>query len=120
MRRTILSLLLVASGAIGLAGAASVEAQERVYVRSGDVVFSYGRPYWRHDRSEPLYVVYDRGYPRYYRYDAPYYRPGYVRHYEPRWRSRYYGPRYDYGYERRWRRDRDWDRDLVIEYRDWD
>ena len=121
MRKTILSLLLAASGAIGLAGSTAAAAQERVYVRSGDVVFSYGRPYWRYDPGEPLYVVHDRGYPRYYRYLGPSYRPGYVRHYEPRWRDRYwrsgryYGPRHDYYLDRRYR-----DGEVVIEYRDWD
>lgn len=127
MRKTILSLLLVASGAVGLASSGESMAQDRVYIRSGDVVFSYGRPYWRHDRSVPLYVVHDRGYPRYYRYAGPAWRDGYVRRHEPRWRgdrpyrsSRYYGPRSDYYYDRRYRGDRYYDRNVVIEYRDWD
>jgi hypothetical protein len=124
MRKTLLSLLLVASGAIGLAGSTAIQAQDRVYVRSGDVVFSYGRPYWRHDPGIPLRVVYDRGYPRYYHYRGPGYRPGHLRYHEPRWRdrhwrsARWYGPRY-YDHDRRYRY-RDYDRGVVIEYRDWD
>lgn len=122
MRKTILSLLLATTGALGLAGstAALAEHRDRVYVGIDDVVFSYGRPTWRYNR-EPLYVVYERGYPRYYRYGAPLY----TRHYAPPYRDRYwrsarYAPRYGHRYDRRWDRHRDWDRNLVIEYRDWD
>ena len=121
MRKTILSLLLAATGAIGLAGSTTVLAdhRDRIYVDLDDVVFSYGRPTWRYNR-EPLYVVHERGYPRYYRFAGP----AYTRYYPPRYRDRYwrsarYAPRYyDYGY--RWDRYRDWDRGVVIEYRDWD
>lgn len=123
MRKTILSLLLATAGAIGLTAATDTMAQERIYLRSGDVVFSYGRPYWRYDPGVPVYVVHERGYPRYYRYGGPRYRDGYVRHWEPRWRDRYwrsgryYGPRHDYYDDRRYRYR---DRGVVIEYRDWD
>lgn len=117
MRKTILSVLLAAAGAIGLAGAPEAQARDRIYVDVDDIVFTYGRPYWRHNR-EPLYVVYERGYPRYYRY-GPAYRPGYTRYYDgPRYRDRYYPPRHRH-YDRRWDR-RYYDRDVVIEYRDWD
>ena len=132
MRKVMLSLVLAAAGAIGLAGSAPASADSgRIYVGIGDVHFSYGRPYWRYN-NEPLYVVYERGYPRYYRYSRPYYvAPAYgYSYYEPA----YYGPsiyvgydrydrrhdRYHHRYDRhrrydrhdrRWDRDRDWDRD---------
>ena len=133
MRKVMLSLVLAAAGAIGLAGSAPASADSgRIYVGIGDVHFSYGRPYWRHN-NEPLYVVYERGYPRYYRYSRPYYvAPAYgYSYYEPA----YYGPsiyvgynsrdryrrydrhdrydrydrhrRYDRDHDRRWDRDRD-------------
>lgn len=122
MRKMIPTLLLAAAGAIGLAGSSVAWAAhpDRVYVDIDDVVFSYGRPTWRYNR-EPLYVVYERGYPRYYRYGGP----GYARYHAPRYRDRYwrparYAPRYDPYYDWRWDRRRDWDRGVVIEYRDWD
>lgn len=121
MRKIMYSMLLATAGAIGLASAPTAEAYDssRIYVGIGDVTFSYGQPYWRHN-NEPLYVVYERGYPRYYRYAAPaYYAP-------PPPRYVYAPPRYGYdrwGYDRyrhrdyrdhpRWDghrgRDRDWD-----------
>jgi hypothetical protein len=121
MRKVMFSLVLAAAGAIGLGVAPAADAYDsgRIYVGIGDVTFSYGRPYWRHN-NEPLYVVYERGYPRYYRVPAPayYYAPppsyGYS-YYEPRWdrRDYRYGHR-DYRDHRRWDRDhhrgRDWDR----------
>lgn len=114
MRNLMLSLMLASAGAIGLAGAAPAQARDaRIYVDLGDVSFSYGRPYWRHN-NEPLYVVYERGYPRYYRYErrygygygAPvYYAPPPVVRYD-----RYYDrPYYRYDHRRDWRRDRHWD-----------
>lgn len=119
MRKTILTLFLAAAGAIGLAGPAPASAQSgRIYVDVGDVTFSYGRPYWRHNR-EPLYVVYDRGYPRYYRYSRPYYSATYY--------DRYDGPsiyvgydRYDRRYDRRHRYDRYYDRHDRYDRRRWD
>src|SRR5690606_7726049 len=71
MRKFMLPLLLATAGAIGMAAAPAAEAYDsgRIYVGIGDVVFSYGRPYYRHNH-EPLYVVYERGYPRYYRMPA--------------------------------------------------
>jgi hypothetical protein len=117
MRKTILSLLLAATGALGLAGSTAVLAdhRDRVYVGVDDVVFTYGRPTWRYNR-EPLYVVYERGYPRYYRYGAP----AYTRYYAPRYRDRHWrASRYGPHYFERHRYDRDWDREVVIEYRDW-
>lgn len=121
MRKTILSLLLAATGAIGLAGSTTALAEHpgRIYVDIDDVAFSYGRPVWRYSH-EPLYVVYERGHPRYYRYAAP----GHARWHGPRHRDRYwrparYAPRY-YHYDHRWGRYRNWDGDVVIEYRDWD
>jgi hypothetical protein len=126
MRKTILSLLLAATGALGLAGstAALADHRDRVYVGVDDVVFTYGRPTWRYN-SEPLYVVYERGYPRYYRYG-----PSYTRYYGPRyygarqrdrhWRSTRYGPHHfeRHRYDPYWGSYRD--RGVVIEYRDWD
>jgi hypothetical protein len=110
MRKLIFSLLLASAGVIGLAGAAPAEAYDsaRIYVGIGDVVFSYGRPYWRHN-SEPLYVVYERGYPRYYRLSSSsYYAPTYYAppayHYAPP--VRYYDDRRGYRDHHRWDRDR--------------
>lgn len=106
MRKVMLCLVLVAAGAIGLAGSAPASADSgRIYVGIGDVSFSYGRPYWRHN-WEPLYVVYERGYPRYYRYSRPYYAPP-VYAYD----DRYYGApaiyvNYNHGYDRHRRYDR--------------
>ena len=127
MRKTILSLMLAGVAAVGLAGTQQAEARERIYIGLNDVVFSYGRPYWRHN-NEPLYVVYERGYPRYYRYD---YGPRYTtRYYEPRYRHNWYTraerwePRrhyyYDRGYRDYDRRYRHRDRDGVVFYYDWD
>ena len=110
MRKTMISLLLAAVGAIGLAGSTAVEARDaRIYVDLGDVAFSYGRPYYRYNR-EPLYVVYERGYPRYYRTGpARYYahppRYGYGARYEDDdyYRYRYRDPyRYDWRYRYRY------------------
>jgi hypothetical protein len=95
MRNVMFSLLLAASGAIGLTAAPAAEAYDsgRIYVGVGDVVFSYGEPYWRHN-NERLYVVYESGYPRYYRIPTPaYYAPPQVRYvYAP-------PPRRGYGYD---------------------
>jgi hypothetical protein len=105
MRKLIISLLLAAGGAIGLAGSTAAQAYDssRIFVDLGDVTFSYGRPYWRHNH-EPLYVVYERGYPRYYRVAA-----GYGYGYAPPPPAHYYRDR-DWRYDRRWERDRRWDR----------
>ena len=105
MRKTMLSLVLATAGVIGLAGSAPASADSgRIYVGIGDVFFSSGRPYWRHNR-EPLYVVYERGYPRYYRYDRPYYTSYYGDdYYEPSVYVSY--DRYDRRYDRRHRYDR--------------
>jgi hypothetical protein len=119
MRKTLLTLFLAAAGATGLAGSTPASAQSgRIYVDLGDVTFSYGRPYWRHNH-EPLYVVYERGYPRYYRYSRPYYSSYYG--------DGYYGPsvyvnydRYDYRYDRRHRHDRYYDRYNRYDRRDRD
>ncbi len=132
MRKVMLSLVLAAAGAIGLAGSTPAAAYDsgRIYVGIGDVTFSYGRPYYRHN-WEPLYVVYERGYPRYYRVPAPYYvEPRYA--YAPA----YYGYGYDRRYDRRYDRydrydrrhdrrhdryDHRWDRDGRRGHRrDWD
>lgn len=108
MRKFMLPLLLATAGAIGMAAAPSAEAYDsgRIYVGIGDVVFSYGRPYYRHNH-EPLYVVYERGYPRYYRMPAPvYYAP-------PPPRYVYAPPRHDWRHDYRPRDYRDhprWDR----------
>jgi hypothetical protein len=102
MRKVMLSLVLAAAGVIGLAGSAPASADSgRIYVGIGDVSFSYGRPYWRHN-NEPLYVVYERGYPRYYRYSRPYYvAPAYGYYDRP-----YYGPSVYVSYDRHRRYDR--------------
>ena len=98
MRKAMLSLVLAAAGVVGLAGSAPASADSgRIYVGLGDVMFSYGRPYWRHNR-EPLYVVYERGYPRYYRHSRPYYSSYYG--------DGYYGPSVYVSYDRYDRRDR--------------
>lgn len=128
MRKVLLSLVLATAGAIGLASPAPASADSgRIYVGIGDVHFTYGRPYWRHN-NEPLYVVYERGYPRYYRYSRPYYAaPVYGYDYAPAYHRAPVYVRYDrYGrydrydrYDRRrhydrhhdGRWDRDWDRD---------
>jgi hypothetical protein len=128
MRNVMLSLMLAAAGAIGLAGAAPAQARDaRIYVDLGDVSFSYGRPYYRYN-NEPLYVVYERGYPRYYRHDRGYryggpvyYAPPPVYYYD-RYHDR---PYYGYNDRRDWRRDhrrdRDrWDRDRRHRGRGWD
>jgi hypothetical protein len=107
MRKVMFSLLLATAGAIGLSAAPAAEAYDsgRIYVGIGDVVFSYGEPYWRHN-NERLYVVYERGYPRYYRVPAPAYYapppPAYV--YAPS-RYAYDRPGYGYGYRHRDYRD---------------
>lgn len=87
MRTAMLSMLFAAAAAFGtmaLPSTANARDNARIYVDLGDVGFSYGRPYYRYDRT-PLYISYDRHHrPRYYRH-AP--RP-YVRH-----RARgYYNP----------------------------
>ena len=110
MRKLLLSLLLAAGGAVGLAGSTAAQADSRIYIGLGDVTFSYGRPYWRYNH-EPLYVVYERGYPRYYRIGASGYRPGYPP-------PRYYRDR-DWRYDGRWDRDRGWDRDWDRDRRHW-
>lgn len=129
MSKLIFSLLLAASGALGLASSNTAEAYDRgrIFVDIGDVTFSYGRPYWRFNHA-PLYVVYERGYPRYYRYDDGYYYgpPRYAPAYGYRdryWRAGRYEPRR--GWHRdRW--DRDWDHDRGRDrrdrrrHRDWD
>jgi hypothetical protein len=117
MRKVMFSLLLAAAGAIGLTAAPAAEAYDsgRIYVGIGDVVFSYGRPYWRHNH-EPLYVVYERGYPRYYRAPAPVYYapppPRYVYAPPPRWGYDRYRHR-DYRDHPRWdgHRGHGWDGD---------
>jgi hypothetical protein len=128
MRKVIFSLLLASAGAIGLAGSTAAEAYDsgRIYVGIGDVTFSYGRPYWRHNH-EPLYVVYERGYPRYYRVPTPaypaYYAPPVRYVYAPPPRGRYYDHRYgyrDYRDHHRWDRDRDHRRDRGRHGRDRD
>lgn len=105
MRKLVFSLLLAVGGAMGLAASTPAQAShdDRIYIGLGDVVFSYGRPYWRHNH-EPLYVVYEYGRPRYYRIVNRYYGPAYAYPPPPAW-----------GYRRdrdwRWDRDRRWDRD---------
>lgn len=108
MRNVILSLMLAAAGVAGLASATPAQASDaRIFVDLGDVVFSYGRPYWRYG-NEPLYVVYERGYPRYYRYDRAYSYYAPPVYYAPPPPPRYYAPpRYDHHhrYDRHDRRD---------------
>lgn len=105
MRKLFLSLVLAAAAVAGTGLSPDAEARgsERIFIGIGDVVFSYGRPYYRHNR-EPLYVVYERGYPRYYRVPAPVYYapPVYGYDYAPaygytdyRGRGRGYGYDYD-------------------------
>jgi len=87
MRNALFTLLLSVAGALGMTvfpGNAQAYDNTRIYVHLGDVGFSYGRPYWRHDNT-PLYVTYDR-----------YHRPRYYRHGPRRvYRRDYYEPYYD-------------------------
>jgi len=89
MRNALFTLLLSVAGALGMTvipGNAQAYDNTRIYVHLGDVGFSYGRPYWRHDNT-PLYVTYDR-----------YHRPRYYRHGPRRvYRRDYYEPYYESG-----------------------
>ncbi|MFC4726790.1 hypothetical protein [Coralloluteibacterium thermophilus] len=71
--RKLASLALAAVFAAGSAFVpAPAEARDRVriYVDLGDVLFSAGRPYYRHTRA-PLYVAHGPYGPRYYHYAPP-------------------------------------------------
>lgn len=117
VRHLTLSLLLAAAGVVGLVDSAPAVAHDssHIYVGIGDVMFSYGRPYYRHTR-EPLFVVYERGYPRYYRivravpYYAPFARYGFAPRYENRWDRYVHDERYGYDYDRHDRRRDRYDR----------
>lgn len=126
MRTLILSLSLAALAAVGLTASPQARASDlRVYVDLGDIVFDYGRPYYRHGYV-PLYVETIRyGPPRYYYHPRPvrhyhYAPPGhYVRHYAPPPRHhgkyhhrKHHWDRHDGRYRDRDRRHRDrryWD-----------
>jgi hypothetical protein len=106
MRNVILPLVLALAGVVGLASAPVANAYDsgRIHVGIGDVTFSYGRPYYRHNH-EPLYVVYERGYPRYYRAPPPrHYAP--VRDYRYGYRDHRYRDYRHHGHHRGHDRDR--------------
>lgn len=67
MRNLILATALAATAAFGAFESSNAQAATvRVSVDTGDVIFDYGRPYYRVTR-EPIYVVYTNNQPTYYR-----------------------------------------------------
>ncbi|HET7845297.1 MAG TPA: hypothetical protein VFL14_14165 [Xanthomonadales bacterium] len=113
MKRLALAILLAVTGAASVAVSMPAEARTRmVYVNDYDVVWRYGRPYYRVTR-EPVYVVRNyRGGPRYYYY-ANYDRPHRYHNRYNAWRDRDYDRRYYYdddGARVRITYENDWDR----------
>lgn len=72
MRTIVLTVALAVAGLFGLSFTPAAHADGvRVFVDLGDVYFTAGRPYYRHNR-QPLYVVHHAYGPRYY-YSRPAY-----------------------------------------------